>query len=350
MSTITIDQQQIGPTHPPYIIAEISANHNGSLEKAMELVRLAKECGADAVKLQTYTADTMTVPSTEDDFTIKGGLWDGYSLYDLYREAHTPWQWHVPLQQLAAAIGITLFSTPFDETAVAFLQQQQMPAYKVASFELMDLPLLKCIAATGKPMIVSTGMASFAEVEEALATITSINAQIILLHCVSGYPTPLEHANLNRLLELKQRFGVVTGISDHSLGTAVATAAVALGACVIEKHFTISRSEKGPDSEFSLEPAELRELCTQTRAIWQAMQAQPEGEGIDAVNKQFRRSIYFIKEMQPGEVITEDCIKRIRPGYGLAPKYAEQIIGKRVTAKIAANTRTSLDLIDMANP
>jgi len=338
--TITIDHRQIGQNQPPYIIAELSANHNGSLTRAIETINMAKAMGADAIKLQTYNADSMTIDCDKDYFKIKGGLWDGYSLYQLYQEAHTPYDWHQKLFLHAKEIGITIFSTPFDETAVDLLESLNTPAYKIASFEITDLPLIKRIAETGKPIIMSTGMANLAEIEEAVTTIKSVgSSELILLHCISGYPAPVEQCNLATIPDLNQRFNVVTGLSDHTLGTTVSIAAIALGACLIEKHFTLSRNDKGPDSEFSLEPKELKELCESTKSVWRAIgKAGYERKPVEEANLAFRRSLFFVKNISKGTLITHEHIRRIRPGYGLAPKYHADFIGKKASQDITRGT------------
>ncbi len=346
MKNIKIDNREIGPNHEPYIIAEISANHNGDITKALRLIKLAKEAGADAVKIQTYTADTMTVDSNLNDFQIKGGLWDGYNLYQLYQEAHTPWQWHKELFNKARELNITLFSSPFDESAVDFLEELNTPAYKVASFELKDLVLIDYMAKTKKPIIISSGMATPEEITEALEVIRKHHDQIVLLHCVSGYPTPLEESNISTVADLSPRFGVIGGLSDHTLGTAASVASIVQGACVIEKHFTHDRNDKGPDSEFSLEPEELKALCYETKSIWKALQTKPyEMKEAERPNLKFRRSIYFVRDMQDGEEITKESIKRIRPGYGLEPKYFNQLIGQKVKGVIEKNTPVTWERI-----
>jgi pseudaminic acid synthase len=331
-----INERLIGPDQPPYIIAELSANHNGSLERALQTIDAAKRCGADAVKLQTYTADTMTIDCDAPDFMIKGGLWDGFKLYDLYKWAETPYEWHQAMFEHARKIGITVFSTPFDETAVDLLEGLNTPAYKIASFEIVDLPLIKYVASTGKPMIMSTGMASEAEIEEAVITARDVGCKdLVLLHCISSYPAPMDQANLRQIPELAKRFGVLTGLSDHTMGTTASVAAIALGACLIEKHFTLSRAEKGPDSEFSLEPADLDRLCIETKEAWQAL-GKPgfERQKAEEGSKVFRRSLYFVKDLPAGHVITAEDIRRIRPGMGLAPKYLDEVLGKSLAAAV----------------
>jgi pseudaminic acid synthase len=327
-----INGRLIGPDQPPYIIAELSANHNGSLDRALQTIDAAKRCGADAVKLQTYTADTMTIDCDAPDFMIKGGLWDGFKLYDLYKWAETPYEWHRVMFEHARKIGINVFSTPFDETAVDLLEGLNTPAYKIASFELVDLPLIRYVASTGKPMIMSTGIASEAEIEEAVGTAREAGCKdLVLLHCISSYPAPMDQANLRQIPELAKRFGVLTGLSDHTMGTTASVAAIALGACLIEKHFTLSRADKGPDSEFSLEPADLERLCAETKEAWQAL-GNPgfERQKAEEGSKVFRRSLYFVKDLPAGHVITAEDIRRIRPGMGLAPKHFDSVVGKRL--------------------
>lgn len=346
--SFNIDGRNIGPSHSPYIIAELSANHNGSLERALITIDAAQRCGAHAIKLQTYTADTMTIDCDREEFLIRGGLWDGYKLYDLYKWAETPYEWHQAMFEHARQRGITVFSTPFDETAVDLLESLNAPAYKVASFEMTDLPLIRYIASTGKPIIMSTGMASEAEIDEAVTTVRDAGGNnLLLLHCISSYPAPMDQANLRQIAELAQRFDVITGLSDHTLGTTASVAAVALGACVIEKHFTLSRADKGPDSEFSLEPEELERLCRDTHDAWSALgktgfQRQQAEEG----SKVFRRSVYFVRDVARGSTLTTQDIRRIRPNLGLAPKFFDELIGKRVKVNVSRGTPTSWDLFD----
>jgi len=342
-----INRREIGLNQPPYIIAEMSANHNGDIDRAFDSILVAKEAGADAVKIQTYTADTMTIDCDADDFKIKGGLWDGYNLYDLYKEAQTPYEWHKPLFNYAKEIGITIFSTPFDETAVDLLEELDTPAYKIASFEMIDLPLIKYVAQTKKPIILSTGMANLEEVSEAVEVAKDHGCQdLVLLHCISSYPTPPEQSNLRTIPDLAERFSVLSGLSDHTIGTTVSTTSVALGACLIEKHFTISRAEKGPDSVFSLEPDELKQLCQDTKIAWQSLgKASYKRKGVEESSAKFRRSIYAIKDIKKGEKFTIENIKRIRPGFGLAPKYYEKVLGGHACCNIARGTPVSFDLI-----
>ena len=313
----------------PYIIAEISGNHNGSIDRAKELVKLAKENGADCVKIQTYTPDTMTIKSNKDDFLIKGGLWDGYNLWDLYDWAQTPFEWQKELFEYANSIGITMISTPFDESAVDLLESLSCPFYKVASFELTDLPLIKYIAQTKKPIILSTGMANEKEIKEAIETIIQYGSgDFILLHCVSGYPTPVEEINLDTITLLKKKFKCEIGLSDHTLGNTSAILSIALGAKVIEKHFTFDRSEGGPDAEFSMEPHELKDLSENISLAHKAIGVGSfEMKSAEESNIKFRRSIYVVNDIKKGDVFTKENIRRIRPGYGLEPKDYEKIIG-----------------------
>jgi len=324
-----IQDTPIGENHPPYIIAELSANHNGSIERAKLSLKAAKKSGASAVKIQSYTADTMTIDSDLPDFLIKGGLWDGYTLYDLYKEAQTPFEWHEELFNFAKEINLTIFSSPFDETAVDMLEKLNAPAYKVASFEIVDLPLIKYIAGTKKPLLMSTGMASEEEISEAISVASEEGCeQILLFHCISSYPASIDNANLLQMLQLKERYNVEIGLSDHTMGNTAAIAAVSLGASAIEKHFTLSRAEKGPDSSFSMEPDELLDLVTQTNNAKASLgTASFDRPDIESDNKLFRRSIYFVKDLKAGHVIEEGDIRRIRPGYGLKPKFYDEIIG-----------------------
>lgn len=344
----SIENRLIGSNLSPYIIAELSANHNGSLQRALETIDEAKKCGADAIKLQTYTADTMTIDCDKPEFMIRGGLWDGYKMYDLYKWAQTPYEWHKPLFDHARKIGITCFSTPFDETAVDLLESLNTPAYKIASFELVDLPLIQYVAKTGKPMIMSTGMASLTEIEEAITAARSAGCQeLALLHCISGYPTPIEQANLRQIQELEKRFGVPVGLSDHTLGTTASVVAVALGACIIEKHFTLSRSDKGPDSEFSLEPSEFKTLCEDSKSVWKALGERGfYRQKIEQGNKVFRRSLFVVKDMEPGEVFTRENIRSIRPGHGLPAKEIDRILGRKAVTKIERGTPLTIPHID----
>lgn len=345
---IHIEDRRIGLGQKPYIIAELSANHNGSLERALKTIDAAKTCGADAIKLQTYTPDTMTIDCLAEDFVIKGGLWDGYKLYDLYKWAHTPYEWHQELFEHARKRGITVFSTPFDESAVDLLESLGTPAYKIASFEVVDLPLIRYVARTGKPIIMSTGMASEQEIQEAMETARQAGcADILLLHCVSSYPAPIDQANLRWIPDLAQRFGVAVGLSDHTLGTTASVVAVALGACAIEKHFTLNREAKGPDSGFSIEPDELERLCRDAYDAWSALGndvgERPQAE---SSSKVFRRSIYFVRDLSAGAVVGPEDIRRIRPGLGLPPRYFDSLIGKKLRVAVTRGTPTSASLFE----
>jgi len=348
MNEISINGRKIGREHKPYIIAEVSANHNGSVERALETIEMAARCGADAVKIQSYTADTMTIDCDSEDFQIRDGLWSGYKLYDLYQQAHTPFEWHEAMFAKAKELGVTIFSTPFDETAVDLLESLDAPAYKIASFEMTDLPLIKRVAQTSKPMIISTGMANLDEITDAVKVAREGGCgELVLLHCISGYPSPVDQANLATISDIEKRFDCVVGLSDHTLGTAVSVAAIPLGASLIEKHVTLSRSEKGPDSEFSLEPNELKALCEDTGSAWDAIgKAGYERKPVEEASVKFRRSIYFVKDLKAGDVITEKDVRRIRPGYGLAPKYMEDVLGKRVTKDVARGTATAWGLLN----
>jgi N-acetylneuraminate synthase len=337
---IQIAGRHIGPDHPPYVIAEVSANHNGKLETAMRIIEEAKKAGADAAKLQTYKPDTITLNCDSEDFKIRGGLWDGRTLHELYEEAHMPWEWHKPLFEHARKVGITLFSSPFDDTAIDLLEDLNAPAYKIASFEAVDLPLIKYAASTGKPMIISTGMADADEIQEAIdAAREGRCKELAVLHCVSGYPAPAEDYNLRTIPEMIQRFGLVTGLSDHTLDNTTAITSVAMGACIIEKHFTLDRSGGGPDDSFSLEPAEMAALCRDAKTAWQALGNVDYGrKASEQSNVKFRRSLYFVKDMKAGDVITRDCIRSVRPGFGLAPKYFEGLLGLVLTKDVSMNT------------
>ncbi|RMH20461.1 MAG: pseudaminic acid synthase [Gammaproteobacteria bacterium] len=343
-----IEGRIIDKDHPPYVIAELSANHNGSLDNALRCIEAFKSCGADAIKLQTYTPDTLTLDCQREDFVIHGGLWDGQTLYQLYEKAYLPWEWHQPLFEHAKQLGITIFSTPFDETAVDLLEELNTPAYKIASFEAIDIPLIQYVAQTRKPMIISTGMASWEEIGEAVAAARDSGCRdLALLHCVSSYPAPIEQSNLLTIRELEKRFGVMAGISDHTLGTTVAIASIALGARIIEKHVTLDRSHDGPDSSFSLEPDEFRQLCIQTRDAWKALGAVKKGKvAAEDSSVKFRRSIYVTEDTKAGEILTRKNIRCIRPGFGLAPKHYESVLGR--TLKIDAKKGTALSW-DMMN-
>ena len=343
MNQIQIAGRSIGPEHPPYVIAEVSANHNGKLETAMRIIEEAKKAGADAAKLQTYKPDTITLNCDSEDFKIRGGLWDGRTLYELYEEAHMPWEWHKPLFEYARKVGITLFSSPFDNTAIDLLEDLNAPAYKIASFEAVDLPLIKYAASTGKPMIISTGMADAEEIQEAIDAAQEGGCkELAVLHCVSGYPAPAEDYNLRTIPDMIRRFGLVTGLSDHTLDNMTAITSVAMGASIIEKHFTLDRSGGGPDDSFSLEPSELYALCNGAKTAWQALGRVDYGrKSSEQGNVKFRRSLYFIKDMKAGEVITKDCVRSVRPGFGLPPKVLNEIIGKKLNRDILFGTPLS---------
>lgn len=348
MSGIRIAGRAVGPEHPPYVIAELSANHDGRFENAVRLLEEARAAGADAAKLQTYRPDTITLDADTEDFQIHGGLWDGRTLYELYQEAHTPWEWHAPLFEHARRLGLTIFSSPFDPTAVDLLEELGAPAYKVASFEVVDLPLIRYIARTGKPMILSTGMADEEEIQEAVDAARSGGCrELALLHCVSGYPAPAADYNLRTIPDMIRRFGLVTGLSDHTLGNTTAIASVALGASILEKHFTLDRRGGGPDDSFSLEPAELAALCRDARTAWEALGRVDFGrKSSEQANVKFRRSLYFVKDLQAGAVITADAVRSVRPGFGAAPKHLEAILGRRVRKAQAANTPVRLDEVE----
>ncbi|NRF70268.1 pseudaminic acid synthase [Aquincola sp. S2] len=337
-----IGHRGIGREHRPYVIAEMSGNHNQSLDRALAIVDAAADAGADAIKLQTYTAETMTLDSDAPGFVIDDpkSLWAGRQLFDLYHEAHTPWDWHPAIFERAAARGLHAFSTPFDESAVDFLESLHVPAYKIASFECTDLPLIRKVAATGKPMIISTGMASVAEIDETLRTARTAGARdIVLLKCTSTYPATPANTNLNTIPVLRQTFGCEVGLSDHTMGCGAAIAAVALGATVIEKHFTLARADGGVDSTFSLEPHELALLCTESERAWAAMGGVVfGGTAAEAKSLAYRRSLYVVKDMQPGEAFSADNVRAIRPGMGLAPKYFETVLGMRAVKSIARGT------------
>lgn len=330
----------IGPAERPYVIAEMSANHNGDLNAALRIIEEAKKAGADAVKLQTYRPDTITLDGDGPEFKINDGLWKGRTLFELYEWAHTPWEWHKPLFERARELGITIFSSPFDSTAIDLLESLNAPAYKIASFEAVDLPLIRYAASTGKPMVISTGMASPEEIQEAIDAARAGGCQqLAMLHCVSGYPAPPTDYNLRTIPDMMARFGLVTGLSDHTLDNTTAIASVALGAAIVEKHFTLDRNGGGPDDSFSLEPAELAALCRDTRTAWDAlgrvdysMQASEKG------NAKYRRSLYFVVDLAAGDVITPDAVRSVRPGLGVAPKHLDEIVGRKVAHAVKRNT------------
>lgn len=344
---VTIAGRPIGPGHEPYVICELSGNHNGSLDRALKLLEAAAQTGADAIKMQSYTADTITIDHDGPGFTIEGGLWDGRNLHSLYKEAQTPFEWHAPLFQRAKELGVTLFSSPFDESAVDMLEELGAPAYKIASFEAVDLPLVAYVASKGKPMIISTGMASLDEIGEAVATARDNGCEeLVLLHCVSSYPAPDEQSNVATVPDLAKRFGVVSGLSDHTFGSAVAVASVALGGCVVEKHFTLARADGGPDSAFSLEPDEFKTLVTDCKRAWKAL-GQPtyDLQGCEGGSVEYRRSIYVVEDVAAGETLTKANIRSIRPGHGLAPRHLPDLLGKTATRDLKRGEPTDWDMI-----
>lgn len=347
---ITIDGKKIGPDFTPYIIAELSANHNGDINRAFEILEMAKRCGADAIKIQTYTQDTLTIDCDKPEFKVKGGLWDGRTLYDLYTEAHMPWEWHKPLFEKAKELGITIFSSPFDFTAVDLLEELGAPAYKIASFEAIDLPLIEYVAKTGKPMIISTGMANEEEIREAVETAKNAGCkELVVLHCVSGYPAPASDYNLATIPDMAKRFNVLTGLSDHTIDNTTAITSVALGACLIEKHVTLDRNGGGPDDSFSLEEPELKQLCDDSKTAWAATgKVNYERKKSEKGNMIFRRSLYVVKDITEGEEFTHENVRSIRPGYGLAPKYLNEVVGKKSNSNIKKGTPVNFNLIKKA--
>ncbi|WP_315809142.1 pseudaminic acid synthase [Pseudomonas sp. C9-3] len=340
LPSISIAGRRIAEDCPPYIIAELSANHNGRLETALRIIEEAHKAGADAIKLQTYTADTITLNCDSEEFQIHGGLWDGKTLYQLYQEAQMPWEWHKPLFEHAHKVGITIFSSPFDNTAVDLLESLNAPAYKIASFEAVDLPLIKYVASTGKPMIISTGMADVDEIGEAIEAAREGGCrELAILRCVSGYPASAEEYNLHTITDMKRSFGVVTGLSDHTLESITAITSVALGASIIEKHFTLNRKGGGADDSFSIEPSELEALCQNTKLAWSTLGKVDYGKKSSELgNSKFRRSLYFTKEISKNEIIGSDAVKSIRPGFGVSPKHLSKVIGNRATVDIQPNT------------
>jgi N-acetylneuraminate synthase len=346
--TLKIGDREIGPGHPPFIVAEMSGNHNGDIGRAIALIDAAKASGADAVKLQTYTADTITLDVDGPGFRVEGGLWDGRRLYDLYLEAHTPWAWHEALFRRARDIGIQIFSSPFDFTAVDLLESLDAPAYKIASFELVDIPLIRRCAQTGKPLVMSTGLATEDEIGDAVAAARDAGARdVILLHCTSAYPAPFSSMNLLTLPHLAATFGVQAGLSDHTMGTAASVAAVALGACFIEKHFCLSRAEGGVDSAFSLEPDELARLVADCRAAAEALGEVRYGPTpAEVSSRDHRRSLYIAEDVAAGQVLTRENVRSVRPGFGLAPKYFDSVIGKRASRAMSKGTPLAWNAIE----
>lgn len=328
--TVQINGREIGDGCPPYVIAELSANHNGDIGRALQIIQAAKDAGADAVKLQTYRADTITIDHDSEDFQVHGGLWDGRTLFELYQWAQMPWEWHEPLFARARELGIAIFSSPFDATAVDLLEQLGAPAYKIASFEIIDLPLIRRVASTGKPLIMSTGMAGLEEIGAAIdAAREGGCANPIVLRCVSGYPAPAGEYNLKTMVDIAQRFGVLTGLSDHTISNVTALASVALGGCVIEKHVTLDRAGGGPDDSFSLEPAELASLVADAHTAWTALgKVSYDRQSSEQGNAKFRRSLYVVKDLRKGELITPEHVRSIRPGFGLPPDCIGAIVGR----------------------
>jgi len=344
-----IANRDVGAGHPPFIIAEMSGNHNQSLERALQIVDAAAKSGAHAIKLQTYTADTMTLDITEGDFRINdpGSLWAGRSLYELYDEAHTPWEWHGPLFRRARELGLIPLSTPFDDTAVDFLESLDAPCHKIASFENTDLPLIRKVAATGKPVIMSTGMASVAELAESVAAAREAGCKdLILLKCTSTYPAKPDNINLRTIPHLKELFGCEAGLSDHTMGSGVAVAAVALGAVAVEKHFTLARADGGVDSAFSAEPEEMRLLVGACEDAWRALGSVRYGATkAEEGSKMFRRSLYVTQDMMPGDILDRNNLRTIRPGFGLPPKFLDKLLGKPVKKAAKRGTPMSWDLV-----
>ncbi|TFG55039.1 MAG: pseudaminic acid synthase [Methanomassiliicoccus sp.] len=346
---LNIDGRLVGDGHPAYCIAELSANHNQDLDQAKGLIKAAKEAGADAVKIQTYTPDTITIDCRAPEFMIdQGSLWEKRYLYDLYKEAYTPWEWQPELKRYADEIGITLFSSPFDSTAVDLLEKMGVPVYKIASFELVDIPLIKKVAGTGKPIIMSTGMATLEEIDEAVAAVRDLgNDQLCLLKCLSAYPSPVDRMNLRGMETLCQRYECPVGVSDHTLGTLVPTVAVALGASLIEKHFTLSRSIKGPDSAFSLEPQEFKEMVQGVRSIESSL-----GNGVIAPSpeedssRKLRRSLFVVRDMHAGETFTPENVRSIRPGHGLHTRHWEEVLDRKASRPLSKGMPLRWDMVE----
>jgi pseudaminic acid synthase len=349
MNSIEICGRIIGHNHPPFIIAEMSGNHNQSLERALDIVEAAAKAGAHALKIQTYTADTMTLNLENEEFSINdpNSLWNGKNLYQLYEQAYTPWEWHKPIFDKCRELGMIPFSTPFDETSVDFLEELNVPFYKIASFENNDIPLIRKVAATGKPMIISTGMATAGELDETVRAAREAGCKdLVLLKCTSTYPATPENTNISTIPHMSKLFNCQVGLSDHTLGTGVAVASVALGATVVEKHFTLSRADGGVDSAFSMEPDEMRALVIETERAWQAMGKVSYGATeAERASLKFRRSLYVAKDMKAGDEFTKENLRIVRPGYGLPPKYYDTLIGKRANQEIKKGTPLSLELI-----
>ena len=345
---IVINHRKISCSNAPFVIAELSANHCGNIDKAKKLIKKAKESGADAIKIQTYTADSMTLNCDKEDFLISEGTWKGYKLYDLYTEACTPFEWHYHLFDYARKLGITIFSSPFDENAIDFLEELNSPAYKIASFEIVDLPLIKYAASKGKPLLISTGMASESEINDAIKVAKDFgNGEILLFHCISSYPAKTSESNIRMIKTLKEKYNVEVGLSDHTLSNTAAIAAIALGASAIEKHFILDKKDVGPDSSFSINPNQLKKLIDETFDCWESLGCDDfKRSSSEEKNIIFRRSLYFVRDMNPGQIITNKDVKRIRPGYGLKPKYLEKILNKRVKTSVEKGDRVSWENIE----
>lgn len=346
IKNIKIKNFEISNKSRPYIVAELSANHSGELKNVYKAIKVAKKSGADAIKIQTYTPDTMTIDSSKNDFKIKKGLWKGDTLYELYKKAYTPFEWHDKIFKYADKIGITCFSTPFDKTAVDLLESLNTPIYKIASFEITDLELLEYIASKKKPIILSTGMANLNEIKEAIKTINSKkNNNIILLHCVSGYPSPISEINLKTIRDLREKFNLHVGLSDHTLTNIASTVSVAYGSCLIEKHFKLNNKLKTPDDKFSLLPNQLSNLCEDTKSAWLSLgKANYQLKKSEKPNIIFRRSLYFVNDLKKNTKISRNDVRIIRPGYGLEPKYIKKILGKKLNKNVSKGTRVSLKL------
>jgi pseudaminic acid synthase len=344
---IKIAGRKIGANHPPYVICELSGNHNGSLDRALVMIEEAAKTGCAAIKLQTYTADTLTIDCNKLDFQIKGGPWDGRNLYDLYQEAHTPFEWHEAMFEKAADLGVTLFSTPFDETAADLLDDLGAPAFKIASFEAVHLPLIAHVARKGKPMIISTGLANLAEIEAAVRTARENGCEeLILLHCISSYPAPSDQSHLRTMPHLAEMFDAVPGLSDHTLGSATSVAAIALGGAVIEKHFTIARADGGPDADFSLEPDEFKRLCDDCHNAWLSLgEVSYRTKSAEEGNVVFRRSLYAVRDIAEGEAFTPENVRVIRPGYGLPPRHYDRVIGTQASCAIERGTALAWPMV-----
>ncbi len=350
MEEVIINNRKIGGENSAYIVAEISANHNGDFERAVQLIKAAKKSGADAVKVQTYTPETITIDCDNEYFKIKDTIWAGKKLYDLYAEAFTPWEWQPKLKNIADEIGIDFFSSPFDSSAVDFLEEINVPAYKVASFEIVDIGLLKKIASTRKPIIISTGMATLAEIKEAIDTVRKIDGrEIVLLKCTSAYPALPEATNLQTIPHMAETFGTPVGLSDHTMGIAVPVASIVYGACIIEKHFTLSRQDKGPDSSFSLEPDEFKQMVNAVRQAEKAIgDVNYEISESEKKSRVFRRSLFIVQDVAAGEVLTDQNVRSIRPGQGLHTRFLPEVIGKKVVRDVKKGTPLTWNCIQKA--